>query len=141
MPIATVSLSTSGVPGPSAPVGCNWRGGRPVLTQLTVSSSVATGTFSIQWTGNDIQLADSAGSSVYPPTGSVTAPTLPIWTGLSSSPWFNSIGAAETVYTASTIFPDGVSYTFWAPPAAIRIYSSALSSCVLTLSVTQGDGG
>jgi hypothetical protein len=141
MLISTIVLSTSAVPGPSTAALTSWRSGRPVLAQVTVSSSVATGTFSVQFCNQDLQIGSTVGSSLYPPTGGIAAPTSPIWTGLSSSPWLNSIGAAQTVYTASTVFPDGVCYAFPVPPAAIRLFSSALSSAALTLVVSQADGG
>ena len=57
MPLTTVSLSTSAVPGPSSPVVINWRGGRPVAFQVTTNSSLATGDFVVQATLDDVQLS------------------------------------------------------------------------------------
>jgi len=135
MPNTSVSLSTTGVPGPSAVAVLNWRGGRPVLCQITTSSSVAVGDFTVQWTANDIQLTGL--SSEYPLTG---VSSVAIWSGLSSSPYVNSIGAQAIHWTSSTIWPDGVSYQFVAPPAALRLYSTGLSSNTLTLTAIEGDG-
>ncbi len=131
----SVSLSTSGVPGPSAPIVLNWRGGRPVLCQVTTSSSVAIGDFTLQWTANDIELTGY--SSQYPLTG---VSSVAIWSALSSSPYVNSIGAQGYHWTSSTIWPDGVSYQFLAAPAALRLFSTALSSNTLTLTAIEGDG-
>ena len=135
MPIASVSLSTVGVPGPSAPVFCNWRGGRPVTLQITTSSSVATGDFTVQYSNNDLELTGY--SSEYPLTG---VSSVAIWSGLSSSP-LNNPGLQALHWTSSTIWPDGITYLLLASPAAVRLYSTGLSSNTLTLAVAQGDGG
>jgi len=39
------------------------------------------------------------------------------------------------------MWPDGFNYTFLAPPAAIRLFSTASSSNILTLTAVQADGG
>ena len=138
MPAVSVSIqSASAAVAASNAVALNWRGGRPVIWQVTVSSSVATGDFTVQYTLNDIQQTVYTATAAYPPTGSGTvAPSGVVWAAISSA-----VGTAGTHYTSSTLFPDGLTGTFTAPPAALRIYSSATSSGVLTLSVVQGDGG
>jgi hypothetical protein len=142
MPVTSVSLSTSAVPGPSAPIVLNWRGGRPVAWFVTTSSSLATSDFQIQATYDDIQLTPY--STIYPPTGSPTylSSVFAVWGGISSNPYLTlGTSAAPVHFTSSTIFPDGVSGVFLAPPAALRLYSTASSSNIIMLKVVQADGG
>ena len=140
----TVTLSTvlSSIAGPSAPIVLNWRGGRPATWRVTVSSSVAVGDWTLQWTTDDIQLTTN--SSIYPPTGSVSAlpSSVAVWSALSSTPYLTlpTTGSIGFHWGSSNIFPDGVSGVFLAPPAALRLFSTSLSSHVLTLAVIQGDG-
>ena len=140
MPITSVSLSTSAVPGPSPTVTCNWRGGKPVFCQVTISSSVAVGDFTLQYTLDDIQLTTY--STIYPPTGSPTvAPSVAVWAAVSSTPYttISTTGSVGVHFTSSTIFPDGFAYTFIAPPTALRLFSTSMSSGILTLKAVQGD--
>lgn len=142
MPNISVSLSTSAVPGPTSPVALNYGGGRPVVWRVTTNSSVALGDFTVQYTLNDIQ--QTTNSSIYPPTGSPTLGTSTvIWSAISSSPFTTvpTSGAIGVHFTSSLIWPDGVTGYFPAAPAALRLYSSAGSSNILTLTVIQGDGG
>lgn len=140
MPNTSVNLSTASIPGPSTPIAINWRGGRPVFWSVTTNSSVATGDFTLQFTSDDIQL--TANTSIYPPVGSPTLGTsVAYWTALSSAN-NNVVSVGSGIhFTSSTIWPDGIYGTFPAPPAALRIFSSAGSSNILTLTVLQGDGG
>jgi len=142
MPATSVSISNaSAAPTASAPVALDWRGGTPVLWQVTISSSVATGDFTVQYTLDDISLTTY--SSVYPRTGSPTAypSTTTVWAAVSSTPYttLSTTGSAGVHFTSSTIFPDGISGVFPASPAALRLYSSATSSGIITLKVIQAD--
>lgn len=146
MPQTSVTIaSASAAVAASSPVVLNWRGGRPVLWQVTVSSSLATGDFTVQYTLDDVQLTTY--STVYPPVGSPTvAPSVGAWTAVSSGFSPTSISGSSTAntpqhFTSSTIFPDGICGTFFAPPCALRLYSTNTSSGVLILKVVQGDGG
>lgn len=141
MPNTTVSLSTSAVPGPSTPIALNWRSGRPVMWQLTTNSSVAISDFTLQYSLDDLQLTTN--SSIYPPAGSATfASTNTWWVGISSTPYLTqTTSAAPWHFTSSTLWPDGVSGVFLAPPAALRLFSSASSSNTIYLKVLQADGG
>lgn len=138
----SVSLSTSAVPGPSTPIALDWGSGTPVIWRVTASSSVAVGDFTVQYTLNDIQTTPV--SSIYPPTGAVTAVTsVAYWTAVSSGAFTTvpTSGAIGIHFTSSTIFPDGVTGYFPVSPAALRLYSSASSSNALILTVIQGIGG
>jgi len=141
MPVTSVSLSTAVVPGPSAPVVLNWRGGRPVAWSITTNSSLATSDFTVQASYDDIQLVPY--SSVYPPTGSPSlVSTVAVWGAISSVPYLTlATSAAPVHFTSSAIWPDGISGVFLAPPAALRLYSTASSSNILTLKTVQSDGG
>jgi hypothetical protein len=142
MPVTSVSLSTSAVPGPSSPIVLNWRSGRPVAWSVTTNSSLATSDFQVQATYDDIQLTPY--STVYPPTGSPTylSSVFAVWGSISSTPYLNlgsSTADAPQHFTSSTIFPDGVTGVFLAPPTALRLYSTASSSNIISLKVVQGE--
>ncbi len=141
MPLTSVSLSTSAIPGPSSPVALNWRGGRPVTWQITANSCVATGDFQLQFTCNDLQIMTN--SSIYPITGSPTliTSTMVVWTSISSAPAQAVNLLAGFHFASSAVWPDGITGSFLASPGALRLYSSAGSSGILTLQVIQGDGG
>ena len=141
MPYTTVTLSSANVSGPSSPIALNWRGGGSVLWSVTTNSSVGTGDFTVQYTLDDIQLTTN--SSVYPYAGSATygSSVNTVWTALSSNPFTSPTAGSGIHYTSSTIFPDGIVGTFLAPPAAIRLFSTACSSNTLYLKVLQKDGG
>jgi hypothetical protein len=142
MPITSVSLSTSAVPGPSAPIVLNWRGGKPVAWFLTTNSSLATSDFTLEATYDDIQLTPY--STVYPPTGSAgyLSSVAAVWGGISSNPYLTmATSAAPVHFTSSTLWPDGISGVFLAPPCALRLYSTASSSNIISLRVVQGTGG
>jgi hypothetical protein len=49
--------------------------------------------------------------------------------------------AAPVHFTSSTLWPDGISGVFLAPPAALRLFSTASSSNIITLKVVMADGG
>ena len=140
--ITSVSLSTSAVPGPSAPIVLNWRSGKPVAWQITTNSSVATSDFTVQASYDDLQLTPY--STVYPPTGSPTylSSVAAVWGGISSLPYLTlGTSAAPVHFTSSALWPDGISGVFLAPPAALRLFSTASSSNIITLKVVQADGG
>lgn len=142
MPIASVTIaSASAAVAASTPIALNWRGGRPVFWQVTISSSVALGDFTVQYSLDDLQLTTY--STAYPPTGSPTVAPTNVWAAVSSYPYTTagSSGMVGTHFTSSTIFPDGISGIFVSPPCAIRLYSTGTSSGVLTLKIVQGDGG
>jgi hypothetical protein len=144
--ITSISLSTSAVPGPSAPVALNWRSGKPVAWQITTNSSVATSDFTVQATYDDLQTANSTGyyTTTYPPTGSPTylSSANALWGGISSNPYLTMpTSVAPVHFTSSTLWPDGISGVFLAPPAALRLFSTASSSNVITLKVVMADGG
>lgn len=144
MPVTSVSIQTaSAAAATSNVVVCNWRCGKPIFWNVTVSSSIALGDFTVQYTLDDIQLTTYLSSLAFPPTGSPTAASTTVyWSAVSSNPYttVGSTGAAGVHFNSSNIFPDGVSGTFLAPPAALRIYSTSTSSGVLTLKVIQADG-
>lgn len=125
MPNVSVTLSSV---GNSSAVALNWYGGKPALLQVITNSSVGTGDFTVQYTLDDIMQTRS--SLVY-------------WANLSSTPYLTpqTSGAIGIHYTSSTIWPDGITYALLAPPAAVRLGSTALSSNTLTLKVIQGEGG
>jgi hypothetical protein len=146
MPSITVSLSTANVPGPSAPIALNWRSGKPVAWFIGTNSSVATSDFTLQASYDDLQTANSTGyyTTTYPPTGSPTylSSANALWGGISSNPYLTMATSAAAVhFTSSAIWPDGISGVFLAPPAALRLFSTASSSNVITLKTVQADGG
>lgn len=137
--LTSVSLSTANVPGPSAPVLLNYRLGRPVAWQITTNSSLATSDFMLQATYDDFQLTGY--STIYPPAGGpAVVPAVSVWGSISSLPymWYGSSTTdAPQHFTSSTIWPDGISGVFLAPPAGLRLYSTASSSNILTLKVVE----
>jgi len=139
MAITSVSLSTASVPGPSAPVVLNYRQGKPVAWQVTISSSVATGDFTVQATYDDFTVTGY--STIYPPVGGpALVPAVSVWGAISSVPYLNfgsSTADSPQHFTSSTIWPDGITGVFLASPAGLRIYSSAGSSGILVLKVVQ----
>ncbi len=109
---------------------------------LTTNSSVGTSDFTLQASYDDIQLTTY--STIYPPTGSPTylSSTAAVWGGISSNPYLTmATSAAPVHFTSSTIWPDGVSGIFLAVPCALRLYSTASSSNIISLRVVQGTGG
>jgi len=122
MPLQTVTLSSAGVPGTSAPAQLNWRGGKPATVSIFVSTvGGSSGTVDLQYTLDDLMLV--GGSS------------LAVWQGVSSA-----IGQPATTYNSSTFGSDGVLFQFLYPIAAVRMNSTALSSGPLTMKVIQGEG-
>jgi hypothetical protein len=123
MPYSVVSLST-GSTTTSNPVVCNWRGAKPVAVQITANSSFSCD-LSLQYTLDDLMLV-AGGSS------------LATWSIVSSA-----YGVPGQHLLSSTAFPDGFSYTFTGPVAAVRIGSTAIAAAsagaVLTLHVFQGE--
>jgi hypothetical protein len=106
---------------------------------VTTGSSVAIGDFTVQYTLQDPMLFGY--SSQYAPTGSATYATSAWWFNVSSTPYTTVPSGAGTHFTSSTIWPDGIVGTFMAPPAAIRLFSTANTSNALVLSIVQADGG
>jgi hypothetical protein len=122
MPYTVVTLST-GSTTTSSPVQLNWRGGKPTAIQVTANSSFACD-FTVQYSNDDVMLI-----------GGTSAAT---WSGLSSA-----IGQPATHFLSSTAFPDGVTYTFTGPVAAVRLGSTGIAAAgagaVLTMHVMQGE--
>src|ERR1700740_3053463 len=125
--VTTLTTAVSSNAGPSVPIVLNWRGGRAATWRVTVSSSVAIGDWTLQWTTDDIQLTTN--SSIYPPTGAVNGlpSSVAVWSALSSTPYLtpSASGSIGFHWGSSNIFPDGVSGVFLAPPAALRLFSTS----------------
>lgn len=122
MPLQTILLSSAGTSGSAA---LNWRGGKPAAVVVTSTSSTAVAIFNVQYTYDDPMLTAAAAVS---------------WVGVSSNPYAVDTAGA-TVFTTSTIFPDGVYIPFPISPAAVRLNSTTnASSVVVTLRVIQGEG-
>jgi len=141
MAISSVSLSTSGIPGPSAPIVLDYRQGKPVTWRITTSSSLATSDFQVQVTYNNFMDPTTPNSSIYPPAGgpAFVSPNA-YWSSISSSPYLTLLtSAAACHFTSSSLWPDGVMGVFLAPPAGIRLYSSASSSGIITLETVYGN--
>ena|SRR5258705_14001811 len=121
MPYQTVTLSSANVPGQSGVAALSWRAGQPTTAAVYASTTgTQTGTFSIQYTMDDVQLV--GGSS------------LALWASVSSA-----IGSSGVTFTSSTITTDGLFYQFLTPIAALRLSSTAMSSGPLTMKVIQGE--
>ena len=120
MPYQTITMSSAAVPGVSSPEPLSWRGGKPASVWVTPNSSTTTGTFSIQYTLDDLQLTPGTGG---------------LWASVSSA-----AGQPGTVFNASTCGLDGVLWSFLSPVAAVRITSTALSSGPWTMKIMQGEG-
>lgn len=122
MTYATVTLSSVGT---SPPVNLNWIGGKPTTLTVSASATGLVGTVIVQYSLDDSQRISSS---------------LISWYGFSSNTY--SIDALQaTVYTTSTIFPDGIYVPIPTPVAAVRMNSSALAaSTTLTMKVVQGEG-
>ena len=115
MPVTSVSLSTPSVPGPSAPIILSYRSGRPTTFQVTASSSVAIGDFTVPTTLADLSNTQLfSKSSIYPPVGStgLVASSVAIWSGLSSTPYTTvpTTGSIAIHFQSSQIFPDGINF-------------------------------
>ncbi len=119
MPYQTVTLSSANVPGQSGVAALSWRSGQPTTVAI-YGSTGQTSTFNLQYTMDDVQLI--GGSS------------LAQWASVSSA-----VGTAGTVFTSSTITPDGLFWQFLTPIAALRLSSTALSSGPLIMKVIQGE--
>lgn len=127
MPYATVTL-TSASTNTSTAVNLNWSSGRPTIVTV-YGTSISSGAFTIQYTLDDIQRSSS-----------------PVWFGASSGigAGFPSTSLTGTVFVASNAYPDGVSYTFLGPIAAVRLTSTAtnnVNSGPITMKVIQAEGG
>lgn len=124
MAYATVSL-TSQSTTTSTPVNLNWMGGKATIVSV-ISTSLAVGAFTIQYTLDDLQKV-SSGSVAWQIASSGIGTTFP------------STSLAGTVFVASHAYPDGLSYTFLGPIAAVRLGSSTPTQ--LSMRVIQGEGG
>lgn len=122
MPYTTVAL-TSQSTTTSTPVALSWMSGRPTTVSV-IATSLSTGSFTIQYTLDDIQRV-SSGSVAWQICSSGFGATFP------------STSLAGTIFVASNAYPDGVSYTFLGPIGAVRIGSSTPTS--LTMRVMQGE--
>ena len=146
MPLNSVSIVSSTATGASPPLSLNWRGGKPAAVMVTVSSSLAVGDWQLQFTYSDISNPQSiANTSVYPPAGTVAAlpSSVAYWTSLSTFP-YTTVGGSSTAnsgahFTSSVLWPDAWNYTFVCPPAAVRLFSTTVSSHAITLTAIQGD--
>ena len=146
MPVNSVVLTSAAVVGPSAPILLNYKGGNPVYWAITVSSSVATGSFQLQTTTADLSNAGSfVNSSQYGATGTIGTPasSIAVWTSVSSTPYgtLPTTGAIGFAFLSSQLWPDGVSGTFVAPACAARLWGTAMSSHTINLAIVQPDGG
>ena len=121
MPYQTVTLSSANVPGQSGIAVLSWRAGQPT-TVAVYGSTGQTSTFNLQYTLDDVQLVGGSSAATW---ASVTNSSVP--------------GATGTVFTSSTITPDGLYWQFLTPIAAVRLNSSALSSGPLIMKVIQGE--
>lgn len=119
MSYSTVTLTSASTTS-STPVALNWIGGKPASVWVTSPTSTSTSVFSLQYTLDDIQRVSS---------GSV------LWAGVSSAQ-----GQAATTFNASAAGTDGVFFQFLSPIAAVRLFSTAVSSGPLTMKVLQGEG-
>jgi hypothetical protein len=113
MPITSVTVSSSGF---SRAVNLDWSQNAPVSVSVVPNSSTSSGTFSLQYTLDDVMLSSN-----------------PVWQGVSSAQ-----GQAATVWTSSTAFPDGVNFQFPTPVGAVRLSASNISSGAFVMKVMQG---
>lgn len=119
MPFATVTLTSASTTS-STPVALNWIGGKPISVWVTSPTSTSSSVFNLQYTMDDLQRTSS---------GSV------LWAGVSSA-----IGQPATTFNTTGAYPDGVFFQFLSPVAAVRLFSTAVSSGPLTMKVIQGEG-
>lgn len=108
----TVTLSSVGV---SNAANCTWLNFQPITAAVTLGSTTMTVDFTVQFTLDDLQLSTS-----------------PVWLGIGSS-----VGSSVTHFSGANA-DTGISMTFLAPVAGLRISSTAISSSSLTLKVLQG---
>ena len=110
---------------------------------MGISCQLATGDVTVQYTLDDVELTTYSAS--YAPSGGPTfdLSTATWWSIVSSTPYLTipTTGSVGIHFNSSLIWPDGVSGTFLSPPCALRIYSTATSSCIMTLKAVQADGG
>jgi hypothetical protein len=100
----------------------NWRGGPAALISILISTTgTSSGAVQLQYTLDDLQLVGGTSNA--------------FWQGFSSAP-----GQPVQTFNSSTFGADGVSISFLAPPAAVRLNSTALSSGPLVMKVLQGEG-
>src|SRR5262249_12739644 len=142
MGYATTSLSTSAVPGNSSPLSVNWRGGKPWAALLTISSSAGARGVNVPYC-----LAHLTSSGL--PTSSAVGLPGPTWypfTGANGAAGLSTSQVSSAGYTAIHVsvpnidIAGGLMFSGTYPIAGIRIASTALSSCVLSLTLIQGEG-
>ena len=126
MPYDTITLSTAGstVPGASAAVNLNWRGGGPATVSLTWASSSTLGTTQLQYTLDDLQLVTST-AVVWLPVGNSSV--------ASSTPF---------VITQTNYFDTGFTQSFAYPIGAVRMFSTGITaggSQVVSMRVMEGE--
>ena len=119
MTYATVTLSSVGT---SPVVNLNWIGGKPTTVNVVSSAAGSSGAVVIQYSMDDPQRVASS---------------LAAWFGFSSNT-FSVESSPGTIYSASSIFPDGVYIPIPGPVPAIRMNSSALTNG-FTMRVVQGE--
>lgn len=108
----SVTLSSVGT---SDPANLDWRGGGYVTALVTLGSTTMTTDWTLQYTLDDSQLSSATR----------------VWLGVSSA-----VGSSVTHFSSAAA-DAGVSFTFLAPIAGLRISSTALSSSSLRLRVLQ----
>lgn len=118
MPFQTVTISSLGV---SPVVALAYGTGNPTTAVVFPSTTGnSSGTFSLQYTMDNIQLSSSTA----------------LWANVSSG----AIGSAGTIYQSSNISTDGAFFQFLSPIAALRLSSSTgITTGPLSLKVIQGD--
>jgi len=87
MPLQTVTLSSAGVPGTSAPAQLNWRGGKPATVSIFVSTvGGSSGTVDLQYTLDDLMLVGGSSLAVWQgvavPLDNQRRPIIPAPSGL-----------------------------------------------------------
>lgn len=116
MTITSVTVSSSGF---SRAVNLDWSNGDPATVSVTANSSTSSGTFSLQYTADDVMLSSS-----------------PVWQSVSSAQ-----GQPGTVFSTSagaSLNPDGVLFSFPGPIGAVRLSASNISSGAFVMKVMQG---
>lgn len=125
MPSFTTTLTTavagSTASNTSTAANLSWLSGKPTTVILSFSSSQMTANVNVQYTLDDIQIIPSTGVN---------------WLKVASTAASTTVAA----YTAAGWFDTGAMISFLNPIAAVRAYSTAISSGTVTMQVLQGEG-
>lgn len=120
MPIQTIILSSDAIANPSTPAVMGWRCGAPASVLVyTSTTGTSSGSFTIQYTLDDLQLVFGASNAK--------------WVAVSSA-----VGVTGTTFNASASL-DGTLIQFQTPVAAVRVNATSLSSGPITMKVLQGE--